>query len=169
MISYWFAFYFSDIIVVCTVSVPASPLHNVLCLRSLMFSANTASPVLTAKYSLDWAHRLASEPCPGTHHLVSEFVNVVKRILAHHTKRKEPISVEQLERLAEDRASTSASLMDYGERLRQLYWPSLLFWDLMNWLTYESQIFHLRIVICLLFSLISKNRPISRWGVVPHS
>ena len=97
---------------VCTVLVPASPLHNVLCLRSLMFSANTASPVLTAKYSLDWAHRLASEPCPGTHHLVSEFVNVVKRILVHHTKRKEPISVEQLERLAEDRASTSASLMD---------------------------------------------------------
>lgn len=93
-------------------AMPASPFHVVLYLRSLMFSANTASPVLTAVYSLDWAHRLAGEPCPGTHPLVSEFVNAAKRILAHHTKRKDPISVEQLERLVEDRASTSASLMD---------------------------------------------------------
>ena len=77
-----------------------------------MFSANTASPVLTAVYSLDWAHRLAGEPCPGTHPLDSEFVNAAKRILVIHTKRKDPISVEQPERLVEDRASISASLMD---------------------------------------------------------
>ena len=93
-------------------AMPASPFHVVLYLRSLMFSANTASPVLAAVYSLDWAHRLAGEPCPGTHPVVSECVNATKRILAHRTIKKDPISVEQLERLVEDKASTSASVMD---------------------------------------------------------
>ena len=77
-----------------------------------MQDANTSSPVQSAVYSLDWAHRVAGEPCPGIHPLVSELLSAAKRLLAHHSKKKDPISADLLKRLVEDQASASASLMN---------------------------------------------------------
>lgn len=92
--------------------LPASPFHVSLYLRFLMQDAKTDAPLRTAIYSIDWVHRLAGELTPGSHPLVTEIMAAAKRLLAHQTKKKSPLTPCHLECLVRDKASSSASLLD---------------------------------------------------------
>ena len=77
-----------------------------------MQDAKTVAPLKTALYSIEWIHRLAGETSLGSHPLLEEIMTAPNRMLAHKTKKKDPITLSQLECLVRDKASTSASLMD---------------------------------------------------------
>ena len=77
-----------------------------------MQDAKTVAPLKTALYSIEWIHRLAGETSLSSHPLLEEIMAAANRMLAHKTKKKDPITLSQLECLVRDKASTSASLMD---------------------------------------------------------
>ncbi|KAL9963329.1 hypothetical protein ACROYT_G032521 [Oculina patagonica] len=89
---------------------PASPFHFALYLRHLMTEAKTASPVESAVHSIAWIHQLGGEPSPTEHPLVKSILAGLQRLLAHHTSKKEPITVSQLEQLVSCAADAMASL-----------------------------------------------------------
>ena len=78
---------------------PASPYHFVLYLRHLMEEAKTASAALieSAVPVIAWVHHLAGGRSPSEHPLVKDVLAGAQRLLAHHTSKKEPITVAQLE------------------------------------------------------------------------
>ena len=89
---------------------PASPLHFALYLRRLMTEAKTASPLESAVHSIAWIHQLGGEPSPTEHPLVKSILAGAQRLLAHHTTKKEPITVSQLGQLVTCKADAMASL-----------------------------------------------------------
>ena len=93
-------------------ALPASPFHVSLYLRYLMQDAKTVPRLKTALYSIEWIHRLSGETSVGSHSLLEEIMAVTNGMLAHKTKKKDHITLSQLECLVRDKASTSASLMD---------------------------------------------------------
>ena len=64
-----------------------------------MTEAKTASPLESAVHSIAWIHQLGGEPSPTEHSLVKSILAGAQRLLAHHTTKKEPITVSQLEQL----------------------------------------------------------------------
>jgi hypothetical protein len=91
-------------------SFPASPFHFALYLRHFMTEAKTASPLESAVHSIAWIHQLGGEPSPTEHPLVKSILAGAQRLLAHHTTKKEPITVSQLEQLVTCKADAMASL-----------------------------------------------------------
>ena len=91
---------------------PASPYHFALYLRHLMAGAKTAAPVESAVHAIAWVHHLAGERSPSEHLLVKDVLAGAQRLLAHHTSKKEPITVAQLEQLVNFKALPMASLYD---------------------------------------------------------
>ena len=77
-----------------------------------MQDAKTVAHLKTALYSIEWIHRLAGETSLGSHPLLEEIMAAANRMLAHKTKKTDPITLSQLECLVRDKACTSASLMD---------------------------------------------------------
>lgn len=76
-------------------ALPASPHHFALYLRHLMLDAKTASPIESAIHSVSWIHTLAGKPSPIDHPLVKNVLACAQHLLAHHTSKKEPITVFQ--------------------------------------------------------------------------
>ena len=89
---------------------PASPFHLALYLRHLMSEAKTASPLESVIHSIAWMHQLGGEPSPTDHPSVKRLLSGAQRLLAHHTSKKEPITVSQLEQLVACKADAMASL-----------------------------------------------------------
>ena len=80
-------------------ALPASPFHFTLYLRHLVTEAKTASSLESAVHTIAWIHQLGGEPSPTEHPLVKSILAGAQHLLAHHTTKKEPISVPQLEQL----------------------------------------------------------------------
>ena len=92
--------------------LPANPIHVALYMNFLIQKANTATPVQEAVNAISWAHQLAVVDDPTKHPLVQHTLAAVRRILAHSTAKKEPVTVEMLERLCEKLGGVDASLAD---------------------------------------------------------
>ena len=78
---------------------PAKPFQVALYLSYLVKTAKTSAPIEEAVNSLSWAHTLAVVEDPTDHPLVKQVVAGAKRILAHKTCKKEPITAEILHKL----------------------------------------------------------------------
>ena len=85
--------------------LPANPFHVAMYLQVILQSASSASPINNAVYSTDWVYGLAgfqkvSSHCL-VHCLVQSMMGASKRVLAKPKNRKEPITPEMLQQLAE--------------------------------------------------------------------
>ena len=89
---------------------PAKPFQVALYLSYLVRTAKTSAPIEEALNSLSWAHTLAVVEDPTDHPLVKQVVAGAKRILAHKTSKKEPITAEMLHQLYDKFVSKDAEL-----------------------------------------------------------
>ena len=92
--------------------LPAKPLHVALYLAFLIQKSSTSAPVEEAINSLSWAHQLACVEDPTKCSLVKQVAAGAKRILAHRTCKKEPITPHILEKLVNAFAGEKASFSD---------------------------------------------------------
>ena len=76
---------------------PAFPYHFALYLRHLMVYAKTTSSIESAVHGIAWVRDLAGERSPSEHPLVKDVLAGAQCLLAHHTSKKEPITVSHLE------------------------------------------------------------------------
>ena len=67
-----------------------------LCLLSLIQTASTPSPVITAFYSIKWVHEISDMKSPTDSKIVINVLEAAMRILVKPKNKKEPISVEIL-------------------------------------------------------------------------
>ena len=77
-----------------------------------MADAKTDSLIESAVYGIAWANHLAGELSPSEHLLVKDILSGPQRFLAHHTSKKDPITVFQLEQLVISKALPMVSLYD---------------------------------------------------------
>ena len=89
---------------------PAKPFQVALYLSYLTRSAKTSAPVEEAVNSLSWAHQLAVVEDPTDHPLVKQVLAGAKRVLAHKTCKKEPITPEILQKLSDRFVTRDADL-----------------------------------------------------------
>ena len=89
---------------------PAKPFQVALYLSYLVKTTKTSAPIEEAVNSLSWAHTLAVVEDPTDHPLVKQVVAGAKRILAHKTCKKEPITAEILHKLYDRFVSKEAEL-----------------------------------------------------------
>ena len=92
------------------VVLPAKPFQFAMYLAFLTQSSKTSAPVEEAVNSISWAHQLAVVEDPAEHPLVKQILAGAKRILAHRTTKKEPITPEILQRMFEKFITPSADL-----------------------------------------------------------
>ena len=90
--------------------LPANPLHVALYLTFLIQKSSTSAPVEEAVNALSWAHQVALTQDPTRCAIVRETMAGAKRMLAHRTQKKEPITPEILKDLVDKFASAEASL-----------------------------------------------------------
>ena len=76
--------------------LPAQVLPVALYLVSLIQTASTASPVITAFYAIKWFHEICGMKSPTDSDTVVNVLESAKRILAKPTNKKEPISIDIL-------------------------------------------------------------------------
>ena len=76
--------------------MPAQVFSFELYLVSLIQTASTPSPVITAFYSIKWVHEISDVKSPTDSKTVIIVLEAAKRILAKPKNKKEPISVEIL-------------------------------------------------------------------------
>lgn len=81
--------------------LPANPLHVTLYLMFIIKKSSTSAPVEEAVNALSWAHQVAFVDDPTCCNIVKATVVGVKRLLAHRTQKKEPITPEILKNLVE--------------------------------------------------------------------
>ena len=91
--------------------LPASPLHVSLYLMSIMQTCNTPAPVMTAFYSIAWAHRIASLQSPTDNPLPKSVLESAKRTLSKAHKRKEPLTPSIIQNLCAKYPLETASLL----------------------------------------------------------
>lgn len=72
------------------------PVHFRVHCKSLIQSANSASPVISAYYSLKWFHDINGVRSPSSSSLVTNILEAAKRILAKQTVKKEVMTVDIL-------------------------------------------------------------------------
>ena len=92
--------------------LPAKPLQIALYLTYLIQKSTTSAPVEEAVNAISWAHQVAVVEDPTQNELVKQVVAGAKRILAHRTTKKEPITPEILSKLVEKFAGEEADLDD---------------------------------------------------------
>ena len=80
-------------------ALPAKAFHVALYIVSLIQTANTISPILNAIYSIKWYHDLFEIPSPTDSSLVKNVVEGGKRKLAKPVHKKEPMTVELLQKM----------------------------------------------------------------------
>lgn len=81
--------------------LPANLFHVAMYLQVILQNASSVSPINNAVYSIDWVHGLAGCPKISSHCLVQSLTSASKRILAKPKCRKEPITPEMLQLLAD--------------------------------------------------------------------
>lgn len=89
---------------------PAKPFQFALYLAFLTQSSKTSAPVEEAVNSISWAHQLAVVEDPADHPLVKQILAGAKRILAHRSSKKEPITPEILHKMFARFITPSAEL-----------------------------------------------------------
>ena len=89
---------------------PAKPFQVALYLCFLSKSAKTSAPVQEAVNALSWAHQLAVVEDPTDHPLVKQVLAGAKRMLAHKTCKKEPITPDILQKLYDTFETKDADL-----------------------------------------------------------
>ena len=92
--------------------LPAKPLHIALYLTYLIQKSSTSALIEEASNAISWAHQLAATDDPTQNDLIKQVVAGAKRMLAHKTTKKEPITPEILEKLVEEFAQEDADLDD---------------------------------------------------------
>ena len=92
--------------------LPATPLHVALYLMSLIQKSTTSVPIEKAVNALSRAHQVAFVEDPTRCNIVKETLAGAKRMLAHRTQKKEPITPEILKNLVDKFASLGASLLN---------------------------------------------------------
>ena len=88
--------------------VKHEPLHVALYLTYLVRKSSTSAPVEEASNAISWAHQLAVVDDPTRYDLVKQVLAGARRILAHKTTKKEPITPEILERPVDEFTLTVA-------------------------------------------------------------
>ena len=83
-----------------------------LYLTCLIQKSSTSAPVEEASNAISWAHQVAVLEDPTQDQLVKQVAAGAKRILAHKTNKKEPITPEILAKLVDKFAEESADLDD---------------------------------------------------------
>lgn len=91
---------------------PARPIQVSLYLTYLITKSSTSSPVEEAVNAISWAHQIACEDDPTQSAMVKQVVAGAKRILAHRSTKKEPITPEILSQLVDRFAGEEADLDD---------------------------------------------------------
>ena len=91
-------------------TLPATPLHVALYLMFLVRQSTTNSPIEEAGNALSWAHQVAFVEDPTRCNVVKETLAGTKRILAHRTQKKEPVTPEIMKNLVDKFAHPEASL-----------------------------------------------------------
>lgn len=79
--------------------LPAKPLQTALYLLSVIQSARTPSPVVTAFYSIKWFHEINGFNSPTNSTLVINILEAGKRKLSKPVNKKEPVTIEILQSL----------------------------------------------------------------------
>ena len=79
--------------------MPAKAFYVALYFVSIIQTADSASPVINAYYSLKWYHNLFDLPSPMDSNLVTNILESAKRKLAKPVTKKEPITVELLTKM----------------------------------------------------------------------
>ena len=92
--------------------LPAKPLHVALYLTYLIRKSSTSAPVEEASNAISWAHQVAVLEDPTQHQLIKQIVAGAKRILAHRTNKKEPITPEILAKHVNKFTGENADLDD---------------------------------------------------------
>lgn len=77
--------------------LPARDFPVALYLTSLIQSANSCRPIITAFYSIKWFHDINNFSSPTNSKIVLNILEAAKRILAKPVNKKEPITVELLQ------------------------------------------------------------------------
>ena len=78
---------------------PAKPFYVAIYLSSLVQTSRTVSPITSAFYSLQWAHKLIGKPSPTEACIVKNVFEGAKRRLATPVEKKEPITPELLSKV----------------------------------------------------------------------
>ena len=91
---------------------PVHPLHLSFYLNYLVQKSSSIAPVEQMVYTISWVHSLAIKEDPTEHALVKQVFAGAKRILAQHTSKKEPITVEILQSLVSTFGNEEAGLAD---------------------------------------------------------
>ena len=90
--------------------LPAKPMHVALYLSYLSQVSKTPAPLEEAVNALSWVHRMATVEDITAHPLVQQVLAGAKRLLAHKTTKKEPITMDHLKSLVGRFGSKDASL-----------------------------------------------------------
>lgn len=92
--------------------LPPKPLHIALYLLYLAQKANSIAPLNEAVNALSWVNQVAMVEDSTSHAIVVQTLAGCKRLLAHSTSKKEPITPEILNKLVEKFCTPEASLSD---------------------------------------------------------
>lgn len=93
-------------------TLPAKSIYVALHLSYLAQTARTAAPLKEAVNALSWVHRMATVEDITDHPIAVQVLLGVKRLLAHKTTKKEPITTEHLTLLVQRFGSKDVSLAD---------------------------------------------------------
>ena len=94
--------------------LPANPMHVALYLQSLLKdcqqSSKSMSVIISAIYSIRWAHQTALMESPAEHILVKSVLNASGRILGKPVSPKEPLRLEIIKSIASYYCESEMSL-----------------------------------------------------------
>ena len=82
-------------------SLPAPPVGVACYLLDLSATAQSPAPLSSALHGIDWAHRKAGLPCPGSHHIVRQVSDGLTRQLSRPARKMQPLTHEHLSQLVE--------------------------------------------------------------------
>ncbi|CAG2202531.1 unnamed protein product [Mytilus edulis] len=100
--------------------LPAKSLHVALYLSSLVQNSRTASPVISAFYSIQWAHHMIGQTSPTVNLVVKNVLEGAKRRLATRIEKKEPVTPELLSKMY------SSSFKEYNVMSQRIICACLL-------------------------------------------
>ena len=117
-------------------TLPAKPAHLCLYFASLIQSARTCSPVVSAAAAIAWAHEKAGVDDPTLDPLVQQVVKGARRMLAKPPTKKDPLTVEHIRVLMQHWCGPSATLMELQVvTLIVVGFTTFLRWDELSRLT----------------------------------
>ena len=110
-------------------NLPASPVGVACYLLEISATAQSPAPILSALHGVDWAHRKAGLPCPGSRHIPRQTADGLIRQLSRPARKMQPLTMEHLSRLMEHFGGAACPLMD----LQMLCLMTLGFHGFFRW------------------------------------